>query len=375
MKKKLLTIILILSSFRIFAETEPILVTESTVILSFEQTQELFFSFAEGDIIQFDLQMVKGKHIKEIEIVELPNKTILSDFKVAGVSKKITIRNKGLYKFKFYSSSLSKRVCKIKIQRTPSSETTKNFNTNWRWKTKRDTIYIPYTIDSITGYKTINYIEKIKELVKTEKVEDLLFNKNQRVHSYYNDNRSSTYLRVDLPNPTSTELKEEKTISWAYWIGVGQEAQKAYQENVKSVGNLAKDITSIYGTPLAGLAIGTITELIIPKIGEDVFYTFITDYENAEKFVNGQPYLQFDTGKGIAAYGKNSNRTSGIFYIGLHNDNQLQGIDVDVKIVAIKEIKTFEFKEYNRQKEEPVIVTLKKKRMEVKETKFRVPVE
>ena len=72
----------------------------------------------------------------------------------------------------------------------------------------------------------------------------------------------------------------------------------------------------------------TITELMIPKTGEDVYYSFIPDYENAEKFVNGQTYLQFDTGKGVAAYGKNSTRTKGTFYIGLYNDNQIQVSEV-----------------------------------------------
>lgn len=376
MIKKLFIAFVILTFQNTFANGNPILVTESTISLNLDETEELFFSFAEGDIIEFDFEMVKGKNLKEIEVYELPNNKIFSEFKAEKFSKKqIHIRNKGLYKFKFYSSSLTKRVCRVKIYRIPSNESTKNFNTNWKWETIRDTIYTPYTVDSITGYNTIKYKEKVRELIKTENVEDILFNKSQRVHSYTNDNKSLTYLRVDLPNPLSSELKEEKVIAWAYWIGVGQEAQQAYQENAKSVGELANGITSMYGTPLAGLAVGTITELLIPKTGEDVFYTFIPDYENAQKFVNRQTYLQFDTGKGIAAYGKNSNRTQGTFYIGLQNDNLFQGIDVDVKVVAVKEVKTYEFVEYDREKQEPITVTLNKTRMDVNETKIRVPVE
>ncbi|WP_055448376.1 hypothetical protein [Lacinutrix mariniflava] len=376
MLKKLLFTFLLISTQHSFSTEKPILVTESTISLNLDETEELFFSFAEGDIIEFDFEMVKGKHLKEIEVFELPNNKIFSDFKVQKISKKqIHIKNKGIYKFRFYSSSLTRRVGRVKIYRIPADESVKDFNTNWKWKTVRDTIYTPYTADSITGYKTIKYKEKIRELVKTENIEDLLFNKNQRVHSYYNENKSSTYLRVDLPNPIKNELKEEKVIAWAYWIGVGEEAQKAYKQNAESVGSLAKGIASIYGTPLAGLALGTITDLIIPKTGEDVLYTFITDHENALKFINNQTYMQFDTGKGIAAYGKNSNLTQGTFYIGLSNDNQLQGIDVDVKIVAIKEVKTFGIVEYDREKEEPILVTLNKTRMDVNETKIRIPVE
>jgi hypothetical protein len=376
MLKKLLIAFISLSIQSTFANGNPILVTESTISLNLDETEELFFSFAEGDIIEFDFEMVKGNNLKEIEVYELPNNKIFSEFKAEKFSKKqIHIRNKGLYKFKFYSSSITKRVCRLKIYRIPADESTKNFNTNWKWQTVRDTVYTPYTVDSITGYNTITYKEKLRELVKTENVEDMLFNKSQRVHSYYNENKSSTYLRVDLPNPIATELKEEKVIAWAYWIGVGQEAQQAYQENSKSVGELAKGITSMYGSPLAGLAVGTLTELLIPKTGEDVFYTFILDYENAEKFINGQQYRQFDSGKGIAAYGKNTHKTTGTFYIGLHNDNQLQGIDVEVKIVVIKEIKTYDFVEYDREKQEPITVTLNKTKMFINETKIRVPVE
>ncbi|WP_346882848.1 hypothetical protein [uncultured Algibacter sp.] len=376
MTKKILLAFIIIITQNVAATGTPILVTESTISLNLDETEELFFSFAEGDIIEFSFEMLKGKHLKEIEVFELPNNKVFSDFKVSKITKRqIQIRNKGLYKFRFYSSSLTKRVGKIKIYRIPADDSTINFNTNWKWETVRDTIYTPYTIDSITGYNTIKYKEKVRELVKTENVEDLLFNKNQRVHSYYNENRSSTYLRVNLPSPIATKLKEEKVIAWAYWIGVGQEAQQAYQENAKSVESLANGITSIYGTPLAGLAVGTITELLIPKTGEDVYYSFIPDYENAEKFVKGQTYLQFDTGKGVAAYGKNTNRTHGTFYIGLINDNKFQGIDVDVKVVAVKEVKVFEIVEYDREREEPITVTLNKTRMDIRETRIRVPVE
>lgn len=376
MIKNLLFAFVITLSQNSFSIGNPILVTESTISLNSNGTEELFFSFAEGDIIEFDFEMVRGKNIKEIEIFELPNHKIFSEFKAEKITKKqIHIRNKGLYKFKFYSSSMTRRVCKIKITRIPADESTKNFNTNWKWETVRDTIYTPYTIDSITGYNKIQFKEKVRELVKTENVEDMLFNKSQRVHSVTNQNSSKTYLKVDLPNPITTELKEEKVIAWAYWIAVGQEGQRAYQENVKSAGKIANGLATIYGTPLAGLALGAVTDLAIPNIGEVVHYAFIPDYTNAENFLNGQPYYALDTGKGIAAYGKNSNQTQGNFFIGLSNDNLLLGIDVDVKVVAVKEVKTFKIIEYDRERQEPITVTLNKTRMNINETKIRVPAE
>lgn len=375
MTKKLIIIIALFLSITSFANNLPILVTETTIVLDMEQTKELYFSFAKGDIVQFDLKMIRGKHIKTVELIELSGSEMITEFKTNGFSKKINIKNKGVYRFRFYSSSLTRRVCKIKIQRTPINASTQHFNTNWKWKTLRDTTYVPYTVDSITGYNTIHYKEKIRELLETKHIEDVLMNKNQRVHSYYNQNRSKTYLRVDLPNPMNTDLKEEKVIAWAYWIGVGQESQKAFQENVASVESLADGINTVFGDPITGLAIGTVSELILPKIGEDVYYAFIPDYENAENFVYSNAYTYFDKGKGIAAYGKNTRLKTGTFYIGLHNDNQLQGIDVTIKVVAVKEIKRYEYKVYDRQRKEPIIVSLDKSRMEVTEREIRIPVE
>lgn len=371
------TIFLVLFSLGDLFAQEKILITEATINLNLEQTKELFFSLAKGDIIELDLEMIKGKHVKEVEISELSGNTIFSEFKVKKIeNKKIQIKTKGLYKFRFYSSSLTKRVCRIKINRIPKNDTTRDFNTNWQWKTVRDTIYTPYTIDSIAGYSTVKYKETVRELVQKMTVEDLLFNKNQKVHSLTNlQNDNKTFLRVDLPNTINSELIEEQIIAWAYWIGVGEEAQRAYRENSNSASELVKEVASFFSSPLGGLAIGAISDLAIPKTGHDIAYVFIPDYENAMRYTKGLDYMQFDMGKGIAAYGRNSNIKEGTFYIGLYNDNISLGLDVDVKVVVVKEVKTFEMKESHRERPEPIIVTLNKTRMDIIESKVRVPLE
>lgn len=368
---------LILFFCKLAFPSEPVLVTESTIILDVDQTKELYFSFAEGDEIVFDVEMVKGKHIKEIEVVEMPNKTLLTEFKSNGLKeKRIQIRNKGIYKFKFYSSSLTRRVCKIKIHRIPKDNSTKSFNTNWKWATKRDTTYTSYQADSLTGYQTIKYTETIKELKETKYEEIMLFEKKQRVHSYWNPNPSRTYLRVDLPNINNNNFREERIIAWSYWIGVGQEGAEAYKENIKSVSSFVENAAKIYyQSPLAGVAVGAITDLVIPTTGQDIQYYFIEDFDNVTLFLNQQNFLQFDQGKGIAAFGRSERTQKRTFYIGLFNDNSRLGLDVDVKVLAIKEIKIYENKVYDREKEEPQYVTLQKTRMNINETRIRVPVE
>ncbi|GAB5565175.1 MAG: hypothetical protein Wins2KO_22380 [Winogradskyella sp.] len=367
---------LIFTVYNLFSQ-ELILVTESTIILDVDQTKELYFSFAEGDEIIFNMQMVKGKHIKEIEVVETPGNTILTEFKSTELKdKRIQIRNKGIYKFKFYSSSLTRRVCKIKIFRIPKDENTKTFNTNWKWKVKRDTTYTTYQEDSLVGYQTIKYKETVRELKETKYEEIMLFEKSQRVHSYWNPNPSRTYLRVDLPKINSNSLKEERLVAWSYWIGVGQEGAQAYKENIKSISNLvAKAANIYYQSPLAGVAVGEITNLIIPTTGQDIQYYFIEDFNNVTQFLNQQNFLQFDQGKGVAAFGRSERTNKGTFYIGLYNDNRRLGLDVDVKVLAIKEIKLYENIVYDREKEKPQYVTLQKTKMNINETRIRVPVE
>lgn len=375
MKKRIIITCVLLCSILTYSANTPILITENTITLNFEEEKELHFSFAAGDMISVDFEMVKGKHLKEFEVYESDQNKIFSEFKLQKLSKKqFHVKNMSVYRFKFYSTSITKRVFKIKIFRTPSSEATVNFNTNWKWETIRDTIYVLYTVDSIAGYNTIKYKEKVRELVHTEVKEDLWVNKTQRVHSYWNGNGNKTYVKVTFPNPVNTPLKEEKTISWAYWIGVGEEAQKAYRQNEIQLADAAINLTS-YADPLAGLALGVITKLITPSNGHDVHYAFLPNDLAVQNYLNNQPYQYFDQGKGIAAYGKNSDRNTGTFYIGLYNDNQTIGIDVTIKIVLLKEIKTFQIVEYDKEREEPIIVTLNKTRMEIKETKIRVPEE
>jgi len=79
MTKKILLAFTIILTQNLAATGNPILVTEATISLNLDETEELFFSFAEGDIIEFSFEMVKGKHLKEIEVFELPNNRIFSD--------------------------------------------------------------------------------------------------------------------------------------------------------------------------------------------------------------------------------------------------------------------------------------------------------
>lgn len=374
MKTKLLINILMLCIANSIYSQNLVDVANLNVKLSFDETQEVYYSFDTGDEIIFSFQMKKGRHFKEIEIASSTN-VIFTEFKAKKIiNKRIRVRKKGVYRFRFYSSSLTNRVGNVKIQRIPSSTSSISFDTGWKWKTAIDTSYISYKKDSLIGYQIVHYKETIKEMVNKKKEEILLFQKSQRVHSRANQNGNKAYLKVNLPRLENTGLKREEIIAWAYWIGVGNEGRDAYEKNVRSFSkSIGKVANAYYQTPLAGIAVGAIAELIIPNKGHDVAYYFINDFSNLKLFLDDQRFYLFDSGKGRAAYGRND-RQKGTFYIGFSNDNLVKGIDVDVKVVVIKETKIYEYKTYNRQRKEAQYVTLNKTKMQTKEIKYRIPI-
>lgn len=368
-----ITIILGLSLWTVTAfGQEPIDVTDQTIRIGGLKEEVIYFGFAEGDKIIFNFKEADNKELKKIEIVEYPSNSKFSDYKTKIIENKtITVTKQGIYIFRFENSAISGRICKIKIQRIPGSEATKNFNSTVTWETRQETTYNTYTKDVIVGYDT-TYVQKLKkELVKTELSEDMIVDKNERVNSINNlDYKNYKTIPVTLPQNEISTYKTKKIISWAYWIGVGKESSEAWAKNVKTVSNVASGALTIFGGgPLAGIAVGAVTNLAMPTTGEDVAYWFIPDYQNEQLFLANQLFSQFDKGKGVAAFGKNSNRTQGVFYIGLLNDNQFQGIDANVKISVIWETNFYEDKQYTemnvtpryekKQFSDPIIKTFK----------------
>ena len=379
MKKSCLIIILLLFVSIIYGQIQPIDVADLTFKVGSWKTKDLYYGFAEGDLIVFSFKEIKGKGIKEIEIIELPNNSVFMDFKTFQIKdKKIDVNKKSIYHFRFLNSSVAGKICKVKIQRIPKSVDLISFNTNWTWKNLYDTTYIPYTVDSLEGYDTLFYKEKVRELVKTEQYDDIIIDKNERVgdKSFVTPRNSYTYLSFTLPYDIIDPNREEETVAWAYWIGVGKEAQDAYKKNVQEIGKIASNLAGSFVSPLAGLAVGVVTTLFIPSSGDNVYYCFFRNEKQALAFKNGTEGAEaFDYGHGIAGYGKNTSNLYGTFYIGLHNDNNIQDIDVNIKIVVVREVRIYEDKEYDRQKITPRYITLHKKKMEVKTRQIRVNVD
>lgn len=282
MREKILIFFgLILTTMSAFGQ-QIIDVTDQTIRLGGNTEEELYYAFAEDDKIIFSFEEAGNKDLKEVEIVEYPNNSRFSDYKTKKIdSKTITVNKTGVYVFRFKNYAITGRICKIKIQRIPVSDATKNFNTTVTWVEKQDTTWNTYTRDIIIGYDT-TYIQKTrKELLIVDTTITPLFDKTLRVHSETAIGKSQyTYANVELPKNTYfpnkiNPYKSTEIICWSYWIGVGQKSAEEYEKTNK---NLYAGINAIgaltgYGA-LATLATTGISLFGSTNVGENVRYKF-----------------------------------------------------------------------------------------------------
>lgn len=354
MKTLLFTTLAILPFFSL-SQQNPVDVTDQTIKIGGMKEEILYFGFEEGDQIVLNFEEIDGKELKEIEVLEYPSISKYSDFKVSNVvDKTIRITHKSIYAFRFYNGAVSGRICKIRIHRIPANEQTKDFNSAVIWVTKQDTTWNTYTKDVIVGYDTTYKDVTKKELVKTELKEEILFDKMQKVHSQTNENGNKTWVFFTLPQNQPFGYETKKVVSWAYWVGVGEEANNAWKKNVQAISGIVQAVATYYTTPLGGHLAGHLTSLVLPQSGEDVIYALVNE-ENKNLFMGGYTYSAWDHGKGIASYKKftDPGLCSGKFYVVLANDNYALGIDVSVKVSAMIEINTYEDKNYTEEHVKP----------------------
>ena len=351
---------IILCSFLLFANylfaQQSIDVSEQTLKMGPYQEELIYFGFAAGDKIIFQLDEKENRELKEIEIIEYPSSSRFMEFKKGSVNKTIIANQDGIYIFRIKNAAIGNRICKFKIQRIPSSAETQNFNTKVLWKTVYDTISQKPAEDILIGYDTIIQKTIKRELVKTEIKEELLLDKPQRVPSSIHLKGNKTSVFFTLPKNETTDYQSKKVLAWAYWVGVGEEANEAWLRNTKIIKTLVKGVAGYYLTPLGALAAGELTELVLPKAGQDVFYA-LTDQENKNLFMEGKKYKVLDKGKGVAGYRSFSDNSisQGMYHVVLSNDNFLMALDAQVKVVAMVEMKYYEDKVYLDKEIKPII--------------------
>ncbi len=315
MNKLLLTLVIVsqLLTRNLFGQ-QLVDVAESTLKVGGLGEEVFYYGFSEGDQLIFNFEEINRKELKEIEIVELPSSSKFMDYKIKMIQdKKLTISKTGIYKFRFANSALVKRVCKFRIQRIPSNDATKNFNTSVYWRQVYDTVYMT---------------EQEKYLIRADTSIMNLTDQIAKVHSQTNMNGAKTSFNFTFP---------ENTVVWSYYIGVNQGGQKAYEKAAQEFSGKAVPLVAKmpgYG-PLAALALGGVSFLSQLQSGEDIDF-FIVDSDNVNLFLTGQPFSYIKKGKVINDFSKMTLPIKGTYHVCLSNDNAISGVTVSVKITAIQ---------------------------------------
>lgn len=304
-------------SAQLFAqEQEPIMVFESTLKVTGVGEEKFYFGFAEGDKIIFDFKEVNGKELKEIEIAEYPSSTKFMDYKTKEITNKsIPVTKTGIYVFRFSNSALAGRVCKVKVQRIPATETTKNFNTSVYWETVFDTTYTPVQEKYLVSRDTaiVNVVDQTAKISSQNAL---------------NGNSNTTLVDFTLP---------AHTVSWSFYIGVGEEGKQAYNDGKsKCMEGAAAASLKIPGFgPMAALALYGMSYFNRVQGEDNVKYYFLSDANSVTNFNAGQQFYQYKQGDVINDYYRMNSPLSGKVYLGLLNDNVMDPIDVMVKVTAI----------------------------------------
>lgn len=296
----------------LFGQT-PIEVTESTIKIHTAGEKSFYFGFAEGDQVIFNCEEINGKELNEVEIVEMSSTSKFKEYNTKSIkNKRFTIPKTAIYQFRFSNTAIGARICKYKIERIPSSEATKNFNTAVFWKTVNDTYYTTH---------------QERTLIKTDTTISNLTDQVAKVHSTTNRGGNETILNFSLP---------EKTVSWSYYIGVDQSGQEAYEKATRNLASKAGPILSRipgYG-PMAALALGGASFLTVAQSGEDIDF-YLLHGDNGKLYQAGKKFSYIKKGKIINDFSRMTDVQKGQYYVCLSNDNALIGVTVAVKITAV----------------------------------------
>lgn len=346
---------------------QKISVTEQQLRINPAAAEELFYSFAAGDKILLTIEEVSDNTIGEVTVLEYPDTYKYKGYDVKKEkNREFIANNRSVYKFRFNNTSKDARVCNVKILRIPASKQTENFNTAVKWVTKQDTTWNSLTKDAVAGYDTLSVQKTRKVVVSEKKYEEVVLDKSQRVDSKATLEQNKASVAFALPVNYIGKDETKKVVAWAYWIGVGEESNDFWKQNRKIIVGAVQGATTMFTSPLGGIAAGTITNLVLPTNGEDVEYALVNE-QNSKLFFQAKPYKSLDNGKGVAAYKRfiDANMLQGKFYMALINDNYVQPIDVNVKISAI-----IEHVKYKEEKYIDKVITPRYEKKIVREPKI-----
>jgi hypothetical protein len=350
--KNVLCLGMLVVSMHSFGQNAPVDVFESTLKVGALSTEEFYYGFRAGDQMVVNFEELKGKELKEFEIIEYPGSSKFMDYKTSRIKDKvITVQRTGIYLFRLVNNAVSGRICRFKLQRIPADEAGRTFNCTVNWKTKVDTTFFTEQEKYLASRDTI--------------IENFIPLKVERVHSTTatNGQPNKTAIAITLP---------PGTVAWSYYLGVGKDAEECFRKaeekavqtrsTLKAASSLASGLAKIDpsgSAAMAALALKGIAYFGVPSLADNIQYWFATDYQNAQLFMAGAQFYQYEKGNGPLCYRNMNAPLQGTFYLCLLNDNLMDGIDVYIRMTAVTVMEQWAVRPVRKytlaSREEPII--------------------
>lgn len=337
-------------------------VAQLTLRIAPGSTEELFYGFAAGDRVLLTVEELGGKAIKEVEMAVYPDQVKLLERETAGfTNREIKVLRSEVYAIRLKNTALlGERNCRVIIKRIPAEARYAAFNTAVQWIEKVDTVYRSGK-EEHSGYQRREVEKTKKVLVSADTQVVTLLERSERIYAkaglLYGDSESA--LEFTLPAntyypDTKNPYRKTEVVSWAYWIGVGDEADRSFQQaNTKALSKMADAAVSLklvatggYGA-LAVLALKGVALFTNPPKGDNVHYRLL-------KIDVGGKHQAIDEGSSVTAYRRVDKPLQGTFAFRLGNDNYVDAINVNVKVLAVTISYVYADKTYTEVVEEKI---------------------
>lgn len=338
LKQKLFLFIFLISKVLLSFSGNGILIFDSQVQVKARSSEKTFISFHKGDVINIEIKELKKRSIHHFSASEFEGRSIYELRKSEDSAFCIIfVPETSVYVLYFKNKSFRSRNYALKIFRKPASKNFKEFNTKPIWKEHIDTVYNIRKRDRITAYDTLVSEKPVLVLDTCKNIEQILIDQKIKLESSISFRKKNrTVIEIDLAEDTfASKFIEHEPLAWAYWIGVGKEAEESWQKTVKTVSRLGCGLLSKYVHPLLGFAVGIIPDFFIPAMGKNVCFWFVSDTLQSNLFLQQKEFESIESGRSIVAYGKNNQISSSKIYLCLLNESAISPIDVNFKIASI----------------------------------------
>lgn len=267
---------------------------------NFEYPMHLY-AFEKGDEIVINLEMSNKKGTNIINIYSYPDGNVLysNDSFQDLMEHKIMIKDRSIYAFTIGSNHAFDRDARLRIERIPESEVTRDFNTKVIW-------------------------ERIYSVEQVQKP----------LHQFVNSGSNATFRggksRISIPINLPAN-----TVKWYYTFSAFREKEKV--QEITGLFNLAGELSSLIDE--TGLIEFGLKGLTQPP-GTDYCDVRLLDFENSQLFLSKK-----DDQWRHYTDGSRSNISSGIIeinwildetlYLGIKNSSETYGINVLIEVAAI----------------------------------------